>query len=128
VNPAISRARWSNARDHLFIPFLSSQCLLRLFLSNCKQKRTPLQIICSSLMKFFSRIYLIPYQCMIGRWTWSLLSLIFCVLTLKQGGEDKICWIPSKRWKFEVRSFYHALSIPAGSHFLGRVFGELRSL
>ena len=45
-------------------------------------------------------------------------------LKLRQGGKDKIGWIPTKR-KFEVSLSFHALSIPIGSHFLGRVSQEL---
>jgi hypothetical protein len=29
---------------------------------------------------------------------------------LSRGGENKMCWIPSKRQRFEVRYFYNALS------------------
>jgi hypothetical protein len=32
---------------------------------------------------------------------------------LRQGRDDRICWIPSKMRKFEVKSYYHVLSIPA---------------
>jgi hypothetical protein len=39
-------------------------------------------------------------------WEVDLVHLILLYsLRLRQGGEDKICWIPSKRRKFEVRSF-----------------------
>jgi hypothetical protein len=38
-------------------------------------------------------------------------------LKLKQSGKDKMCLIPSKRQKFEVRSFYHALCTLVGSPF-----------
>lgn len=38
-------------------------------------------------------------------------------LILRQGGEDRIWWIPSKRRKFEVRSFFHELSSLGGSSF-----------
>jgi hypothetical protein len=57
----------------------------------------------------------------------SFFHLLYSI-RLRKGGEDKICWIPCKRRKFEVRSFYHVLSIPTVSSFLGRVFGELRLL
>jgi hypothetical protein len=30
-------------------------------------------------------------------------------LKLRQGGEDRIWWIPSKRRKFEVRSFFQGI-------------------
>jgi hypothetical protein len=41
---------------------------------------------------------------------------------------DRICWIPPKRHKFEVKLYYHVLTIPTrprASCFLERVFGEL---
>jgi hypothetical protein len=48
-------------------------------------------------------------------WEVDLVSSFFELLyslRVRQGGEDRICWIPSKRRKFEVRSYYHVLSIP----------------
>jgi hypothetical protein len=38
-------------------------------------------------------------------------------LKLRRGGEDKICWIPSRRRTFKVRSFFHALYTPTSSPF-----------
>lgn len=38
-------------------------------------------------------------------------------LKLRQGGGDKTYWIPFKRWKFEVRSFYPVSSIHVDSTF-----------
>jgi hypothetical protein len=38
-------------------------------------------------------------------------------LRVRQGDVDRICWIPSKRHKFEVKSYYHVLTIPTGSPF-----------
>jgi hypothetical protein len=32
-------------------------------------------------------------------------------LRVRQGDVDRMCWIPSKRHKFEVKSFYHVLTI-----------------
>jgi hypothetical protein len=64
-------------------------------------------------------------------WEVDLVSSFFELLyslKVRQGGEDRICWIPSKRRKFEVRSYYHVLSILTSSLFLERVFGELRLL
>jgi hypothetical protein len=46
----------------------------------------------------------------------SFFDLLYSI-KLRQGGEDKICWIPSKKQKFEVRSFYHSLSIHVVSPF-----------
>jgi hypothetical protein len=37
---------------------------------------------------------------------------------LRQGGDDRIRWIPSKGMKFEVRLFFHELSFLGGSSFL----------
>jgi hypothetical protein len=36
---------------------------------------------------------------------------------VRQGDKDKICWYPSKRKLFEVKSYYHMLSTPVSSHF-----------
>jgi hypothetical protein len=38
-------------------------------------------------------------------------------LRLKQDGENRTWWIPSKRRKFEVRPFYQELSKSGGSSF-----------
>jgi hypothetical protein len=46
----------------------------------------------------------------------SFFDMLYFIM-LRQGGRDKICWISCIRQKFEVRSFYHALSIPVGSPF-----------
>jgi hypothetical protein len=46
-------------------------------------------------------------------------------LELQRGGEDKICWIPSKRQTLEVKSVNHVLSPPTSPPFLGRAFGEI---
>jgi hypothetical protein len=53
-------------------------------------------------------------------WEVDLVSSFFELLNyirLRQGSEDKICWIPSKRQKFEVMSFYNVLLIPTSSPF-----------
>jgi hypothetical protein len=42
------------------------------------------------------------------------------------GGEDTICWIPSKRKLFEVKSYHRVLSNHVNPLFLGKVFGKLR--
>jgi hypothetical protein len=41
---------------------------------------------------------------------------LFYSIRLRQGGEDRIWWIPSKR-KFEVGSFFYKLSNLRGSYF-----------
>jgi hypothetical protein len=64
-------------------------------------------------------------------WEVDLVLAFFGVLyslRWRQGSEDCIRWIPSKRKKFEVRSFFHELSTSGGSFFLGGVFGKLKSL
>jgi hypothetical protein len=68
-------------------------------------------------MEIFNGIYILPDQCMNERWIWFLLSVNCCTIRLRLGGDDKICWTPSGRQKFEVRSFYHVLSIPVNSQF-----------
>ena len=42
---------------------------------------------------------------------------LFYSLILRQGDEDRICWIPFKRRKFEVRLYYHVVSILNSSSF-----------
>jgi hypothetical protein len=49
-------------------------------------------------------------------------------LRLRQGGGDRIYWIPSKTQTFKVRSFYHWFALPLAPYFRGRAFGELRLL
>jgi hypothetical protein len=46
----------------------------------------------------------------------SLFEMLY-FLRVRQGDVDKICWSPSKRWKFEGKSYYHVLTIPTGSPF-----------
>ena len=36
---------------------------------------------------------------------------------VRQGNEDKICWIPCKRKKFDVKSCYHVLSMHVSFSF-----------
>jgi hypothetical protein len=46
-------------------------------------------------------------------WEVELVSSFFEMLYslgVKQGDVDRICWIPSKRYKFEVKTFYHVLN------------------
>jgi hypothetical protein len=55
----------------------------------------------------------------------------FCMLyslRWRHDGEDCIWWIPSKRKKFEVRSFFHELSTSGDSSFLGSIIWKLKSL
>jgi hypothetical protein len=42
---------------------------------------------------------------------------LFYSQRLRQGGEDKMCWIPFKRKSFEVKSYYHVLSTLVSSPF-----------
>jgi hypothetical protein len=56
----------------------------------------------------------------VHNWEVELVTAFFNVLyTLKarQDSEDSIWWIPSKRQKFEVRSFYQMLSTSSSSSF-----------
>jgi hypothetical protein len=46
----------------------------------------------------------------IGNWMWSYLFLINCTLVRSHGNIDQICWSHSLKGKFEVKSFYKALS------------------
>jgi hypothetical protein len=43
---------------------------------------------------------------------------LLCSLRLRQGCDDRIWWIPSKRRMFEVRLFFHDLSSLGGTSFL----------
>jgi len=38
--------------------------------------------------------------------------ILLYLLSLRRGGKDKICWIPSTREVFDVRSFYNLLIPP----------------
>jgi hypothetical protein len=52
----------------------------------------------SFLTTLSSGILLLTDQCMTGRWNWSVHSLIFLYsIRLRRGGNNIICWIPSKR-------------------------------
>lgn len=66
-----------------------------------------------------------------NHWEVELVTSFFNLLysfRWSRGGDDRMFWIPSKRRRFEVRSSYKALSLPVGSHFCGRTFGEIRLL
>jgi hypothetical protein len=48
-------------------------------------------------------------------------------LQVRQGGENSIWWIPSKRQKFEVWSFYQMLSsTPSGSSFAWKTIWRVK--
>jgi hypothetical protein len=49
-------------------------------------------------------------------------------LSWRQGSEDCIWWIPSKRKNFEVRSFFMNYLLQGILLFLGGVFGKLKPL
>ena len=58
-------------------------------------------------------------------WEIDVVSRFFELLyshKLRYGGEDKICWVLSKRKIFEVKSYYQVLSTPAW------VFGPWKSI
>lgn len=63
-------------------------------------------------------IYRSVHDCEV-EWATSFLNL-FYTIRLIQGGEDKICWIPSRRRMYEVKSFNHALCPLLVIHFLRR--------
>jgi hypothetical protein len=52
-------------------------------------------------------------------WNVEVVSLFFVLLYSFEGmkGEDKICWILSRRKSFEMKSYYKVLSIPIHSSF-----------
>jgi hypothetical protein len=45
---------------------------------------------------------------------------------MRQGDEDKLCWVPSKRGLFDVKSYYNVLVPMIALLFLGGVSGEIR--
>jgi hypothetical protein len=45
---------------------------------------------------------------------------------LRWGGEDKLCWVPSKRGLFNVRSYNNVLVPHEHSFPLERLFGRIR--
>jgi hypothetical protein len=47
----------------------------------------------------------------------SLFDLLYS-FKLRQDGEDKICWIPSKRRRFEVRSLITCCALSLALHSL----------
>jgi len=51
-----------------------------------------------------------------GRFGVALFDLLYSLI-LRQGGEDRIWWISSKRRKFEVRPFFHKFSSSGCSSF-----------
>jgi hypothetical protein len=53
-------------------------------------------------------------------WEVEVMSRFFELLhsiKVRYEGEDKICWIPSRRKSFEVKSYYKILSSPIHSSF-----------
>jgi hypothetical protein len=53
-------------------------------------------------------------------WEVNVVSSFFELLysqEVRYGGEDTICWVPSKRKFFEVKSYYQVLSTPIRSNF-----------
>jgi hypothetical protein len=88
----------------------------RIIFQNCLVlllvRRRGLQIICSFLMVIFSVTYLLlEVDLMI------VFDDLMYFLRLRQGGEDRIWWIPSKRRKLEARSFFQVLSSLGGFIF-----------
>jgi hypothetical protein len=62
----------------------------------------------------------VPFFRAIQDWEVEVVLVFFGMLyslRWRQGGEDCIRWIPSKRKKFEVRSFFHELSLSGVSSF-----------
>jgi hypothetical protein len=49
-------------------------------------------------------------------------------LRVRQGDADKICWIPSKGNKFEVRSYYQVLTTSTGSLFPWKSIWRVKAL
>jgi hypothetical protein len=49
----------------------------------------------------------------------SFFNLVYSV-RVRPGGENKICWVPSKTWLFDVRSYYSILVPYDITHFLLR--------
>jgi hypothetical protein len=72
----------------------------------------------------------IPFLRAVQDWDVDMVLAFFGMYFLKwrQGGENCIRWIPSKRKKFEVRSFFMSYIFRGFLLFLGGVFGKLKYL
>ena len=55
----------------------------------------------------------------------SLLEMLYS-LRVRQRDVNRICWIPSKRSDFEVRLYFHVLTIRIGLYFPWKIIRELR--
>lgn len=78
-------------------------------------------------MIFFDGIFLLPDQCMVRRWSWSLCSLVFCT----QLGWDEVARIKSvgslsKGGPSRSDLFIMHSPILLQLHFLWRAFGKIR--
>jgi hypothetical protein len=52
-------------------------------------------------VEFNQAIYFLTNQCMVGvDLVASFFELLYSI-RLRQGGEDKICWIPSNKWSLK---------------------------
>jgi hypothetical protein len=49
-------------------------------------------------------------------------------LKIRQGYVDRICWIPSKRHKFEVKSYYHMLIVSTSFMFPWKSIWKVKAL
>jgi hypothetical protein len=58
-------------------------------------------------------------RCFLQDWEDAVFSFFEMLYSLRvgQGDVDRTCWSPSKRHKFEVKSYYPMLTIPTGSPF-----------
>jgi len=60
------------------------------------------------------------YSTCVHNWDVEVVSIFFAMMYSLKGryeGEDKICWIPSRKKSFEVKSYYKVLSSPIHSSF-----------
>ena len=55
----------------------------------------------------------------------SLFNLLYS-LRVRQEGEDKICWVLSKRQLFDIRSFYNVLVCNGGIPFLWKSIWQIK--
>jgi hypothetical protein len=62
-------------------------------------------------------------------WEMDHFILLFTSVRVRWGGDDRLCWIPSRSELFDVRSYYKVLVPHDNTPFLlGEVFGRIRLL
>jgi hypothetical protein len=82
----------------------------------------------SNSQDIFSSLFLaLPILRLAHDWEMDHFTLLFTLLysvRVRQGVEDRLSWIPSKKWSFDVKSDYKVL-VPYAFIFFGQVFGGI---